>query len=87
MNSGRNFHQEVSQMEKYNQGRFNINMLADCSWRVITEDPDNGYKKNKNILFLICYKIRPKSFKILKHMNKNIQESVKMKCEQTKNNF
>ena len=42
---GERFHQDIKEMERRYQGRWNVNMIADYCWMLKRDDPQNVHKR------------------------------------------
>jgi hypothetical protein len=46
---GERFHQDIKEMERRYQGRWNVNMIGDCCWTLHREIPETSHKRKSNI--------------------------------------
>ena len=47
---GERFHQDILEMERRYQGKWDVNMLADYCWTLQREDAQKGVKRKRNPL-------------------------------------
>jgi hypothetical protein len=46
---GERFHQDIKEIERRYQGRWNVNMMDDCCWTVHREIPEISHNRKSNI--------------------------------------
>jgi hypothetical protein len=46
---GERFHQDIKEMERRYQCRWNVNMMSDCCWTLHREIPETSHKRKSNI--------------------------------------
>jgi hypothetical protein len=46
---GEHFHQDIKEIERIYQGRWNVNMLGDYCWTLHREIPETSHKRKSNI--------------------------------------
>jgi hypothetical protein len=46
---GERFHQDIKEMERTYQGRWNVNMMGDYCWTLHREIPETSHKRKSNI--------------------------------------
>jgi hypothetical protein len=45
---GERFHQDIKEMERRYQGRWNVNMMADCCWTLRRDESQAAHKKKSS---------------------------------------
>jgi hypothetical protein len=46
---GERFHQDIKEMERRHQGRWNVNMMGDYCWTLHRDVPETSHKRKTNI--------------------------------------
>jgi hypothetical protein len=46
---GERFHQDIKEMERRYQGRWNVNMMGDYCWTLHREIPETSHNRKSNI--------------------------------------
>jgi hypothetical protein len=46
---GEHFHQDIKEMERRYQGRWNVNMMGDYCWMLHRKIPETSHKRKSNI--------------------------------------
>jgi hypothetical protein len=45
---GERFHQDINEMERRYQGRWNVNMMGDYCWTLHRDIPETSHERNSN---------------------------------------